>query len=238
MHLQTVLKVDSLWVYCLISSVCPVVPITLGPIQLYRTSYQYRKQMLVASIPGCSGAQIVLGSSHIGNGKPATLSESLPTEFISSKPTCVYQPLQASLRSIFPLFFHVFRLLRISMQWKIRRPPPPRPCPQGQLPQESWCYFATFWAFTVIWLKWEADIFLTRILPWSWERPGSAESCRDGYSGMLKWRQRWCGGVGLEASSSSFCSGFVPHGDGAGSSRRPDQKDFIVVRHVLDPIYF
>lgn len=110
--------------------------------------------------------------------------------------------------------------------------------PQGQLPQESWCYFATFWAFTVIWLKWEADIFLTRILPWSWERLGNAESCRDGYSEMLKWRQRWSRGVGLGASSSSFCSGFVPHGDGAGSSRRPDQKDFIVVRHVLDPIYF
>lgn len=72
--------------------------------------------MLLASIPGCSGAQIVLGSSHTGNAKPTTLSESLPTEFISSKPTCVYQPLQSSLRSIALLFFHVFRFLRISAQ--------------------------------------------------------------------------------------------------------------------------
>lgn len=32
MHLQTVLKGDSLWAYCVISSVCPVVPITMGSI--------------------------------------------------------------------------------------------------------------------------------------------------------------------------------------------------------------
>lgn len=64
---------------------------------------------------------------------------------------------------------------------------------------EPLCCFTTFWAITVIWLKWKAGIFLTRAL----SRDSGSPSLHDVYPGPLI---RWC-------VDDRSCEGSASRGD-------------------------
>lgn len=114
-----------------------------------------------ASTSGCSGVQIVLYVSHIGNITSVILPEGLLSKHASSKHTI--QKTLTCFLGVWSSF--LLSCLQVTKNFNQMKDRAWKACCQREL----LCYFTTFWAITVIWLKWKAGIFLTRGLSQVWD---------------------------------------------------------------------